>query len=301
VIGPHGEPLPLGKAGDLPYSKGLMTRALVAAGVAVEPAYLLATRVEIDLAQRSAVAVELDRLEELAVEELGPEEGPRIVARLRRYTALQGLDLPILLFVGGATGTGKSAVATEAAHRLGITRLTSTDFIRQTMRSFFSPEQMPSIHYSSFEAAAAVPGREDDDPAIRGFLEQTRNVLVGVEGAIERALTEGWSMTIEGVHLVPGLVPAAIEGALVVHAVLAIDAEDVHRMHFHVRDRATGGTRAMERYLEQLDQIRRLQAYIVGRAETAGVPVIEASNTERATAALLDLVLGCADRLATVA
>ena len=46
---------------------------------------------------------------------------------------------------------------TEVAHRLGITRVTSTDFVRQTMRAFFSPEFMPSIHYSSFEAGRALP------------------------------------------------------------------------------------------------------------------------------------------------
>lgn len=295
------DPLPLGKlAGELPYSKGLMTRALVAAGLAVEPAYLLATRIEIDLAQRGAFAIELDRLAELAVEELGAEEGPQVVSRLRRYAAVQMLDEPILLFVGGATGTGKSTVATEAAHRLGITRVTSTDFVRQTMRAFFSPEFMPSVHYSSFEAAAAVADVDDGDPILAGFLDQTRNVLVGVEGAIERALTEGWSMTLEGVHLVPGMVPAEIEGALVVHAVLAIESEAVHRTRFHVRDSASGGIRAMDRYLSQLGEIRRLQAYIVGQAEKAGVPVIEASSTEQATAAVLDLVLAFADRLAAV-
>jgi 2-phosphoglycerate kinase len=277
-----------------------MARTLITLGLAVEPAYLLATRVEIDLAQRGARAIELDRLEELAAEQLGAEEGPQIVSRLRRYAALRALDKPILLLVGGATGTGKSTVATEAAHRLGITRVTSTDFVRQTMRAFFSPEFIPSVHTSSFEAAAAVADPADSDPTLTGFLEQTRNVLIGVEGAIERALTEGWSMTLEGVHLVPGMVPVAFEGALVVHAVLEIADEEEHRTHFHVRDAATGGTRPMERYLSQLPEIRRLQAYIVAQAERAGVPVIEASSTERATARVLELVLDSADRLAAV-
>src|SRR6185369_9824531 len=61
------------------------------------------------------------------------------------------LDLPIVLLIGGATGTGKSTVATEVAYRLGITRVSSTDFVRQTMRAFLSPQFMPSIHRSSFD------------------------------------------------------------------------------------------------------------------------------------------------------
>jgi 2-phosphoglycerate kinase len=288
------DPLPLGGSGEWPYSKGLMARALVGVGLGVEPAYRLARRIEVDLAERDVHAVELDRLEELAVEVLGEQEGVHVVSQLRRWSALQALDLPILLLVGGATGTGKSTVATEAAHRLGITRVTSTDFIRQTMRSFFSPEFMPSVHVSSFEVDGG-----GKDALLTGFVEQTRNVLVGVEGAIERALTEGWSMTLEGVHLVPGLVPAPTEGALVVHAVLAIEDEAVHRTHFHVRDAHTGGMRAMDRYLSQLDAIRRLQDYIVGAAEASGVAVIEGSNPERATAALLELVLSSAELVGT--
>src|SRR5690348_10475309 len=198
-----GDPLPLGEPGGLPYSKGLMARALVAAGVPIEPAYLLAQRLVGVLAARDARACTLERLDELAAAVLGDIEGPQIVSRLRRFAALQSLDVPIVLLVGGATGTGKSSVATEVAHRLGITRVTSTDFIRETMRAFFSEQFMPTIHYSSFEAGRAA--REDDEnPVLSGFLDQTRNVLVGMGAVIERALSERWSIVLEGVHLVPG-------------------------------------------------------------------------------------------------
>jgi 2-phosphoglycerate kinase len=87
-----------------------------------------------DLEERSEDSVELDRFEELAVEVLGEADGSRAIGRLRRFRELQRLDLPVIVLVGGATGTGKSTVATEAAYRLGITRVTSTDFVRQTMR-----------------------------------------------------------------------------------------------------------------------------------------------------------------------
>jgi len=54
----------------------------------------------------------------------------------------------------------------------------------------------------------------------KGRLDQTQKVLVGVEAVIERSLTEGWSMVLEGIHLVPGMVPVQIDGALVIHLVL---------------------------------------------------------------------------------
>jgi 2-phosphoglycerate kinase len=295
----HAEPLPLGTPNQ-PYSKGLMARALVAVGVPLTRAYELAKRIEQDLADRHEGSVELERLEELAVEVLGEVDGSRAVDRLRRFRELQELDLPVIVLVGGATGTGKSTVATEAAYRLGITRVTSTDFVRQTMRAFFSEEFMPSIHYSSFEAAAGLREPEQaDDPVIAGFLEQTRYVLVGVRASIERALEEGWSMVLEGVHLVPGMLPR-IHGALVVQCVLAIDDEEEHSTHFMVRDAGLDGLRPHAKYLERLDDIRRVQDHIVGRARRHAVPVISNTDMRSAVDAVLELVLASAEQVERV-
>jgi 2-phosphoglycerate kinase len=295
----HSEPLPLGSR-DQPYSKGLMARALVAVGVPLGRAYELAKRIDQDLVERGEHTIELERVEELAVEALGEEEGSEAVLRLRRFRELQELDLPLIVLVGGATGTGKSTVATEAAYRLGITRVTSTDFVRQTMRAFFSQEFMPSIHYSSFEAAAGLREPEQaEDPVIAGFLEQTRNVLVGVRASIERALEEGWSMVLEGVHLVPGMLPR-IEGALVVQCVLAIDDEEEHSTHFMVRDAGLDGLRPHMKYIDRLDDIRRVQDHIVGRARRHRVPVIVNTDVRGAIDAVLELVLTSAQQVQRV-
>ena len=183
-------PLPLGGDDGPPWSKGLMAGALAATGLTPTRAYELARRADADLASRREVVLDLDRLAEIANEVLGDPDAGRTMRRLRRLQALQHLDQPVFLLVGGATGTGKSTVATETAHRLGITRVTSTDFIRQTMRAFFSREFMPSVHSSSFEAELGLSRADEDlagDAALLGFLDQTRNVLVGVEAAIDRA------------------------------------------------------------------------------------------------------------------
>ena len=154
----YRQPLPLGGEDGLPFSKGLMARALIASGLSADRAYELALAVEADLAAHDRPAITIERLEELALETLGPEDGAASMRQLRRYRDLYELDLPIILLVGGATGTGKSTVATDVAYRLGITRVTSTDFVRQTMRAFFSQEFMPAIHYSSFDAGRALAG-----------------------------------------------------------------------------------------------------------------------------------------------
>src|SRR5439155_27326982 len=125
----HRRPLPLGGEDGLPFSKGLMARALIATGLSADRAYELAIPIEADLAASARPATTLERLEEVALATLGREDGAAVMQRLRRYRDLHELDLPLILLVGGATGTGKSTVATDVAYRLGITRVTSTDFV----------------------------------------------------------------------------------------------------------------------------------------------------------------------------
>jgi 2-phosphoglycerate kinase len=129
------------------------------------------------------------------------------------------------------------------------------------------------------------------DPVVLGFVEQSRQVCVAVDAALRRALTEGWSMVLEGVHLVPGLVPSTLEGAILVHVVVGISDEEVHRLHFRVRDSATGGVRAMGKYVDKIGDIRRIQSYIRSRAEREGVPVVENVNVERTIDEVVGLVI----------
>jgi 2-phosphoglycerate kinase len=297
----HIDPLHLG-TDEHPYSKGLMARALMRTGVGVERAYELARRIEQDLAARGQRTAEIDRIQELASQVLGDAEGGLAIGRLRRYQELDALDTPLIILIGGATGTGKSTVAAEVAYRLGITRVTSTDFVRQTMRALFTPEFLPAIHYSSFDAGRALPTAQEEevDPLLHGFLEQTRHVLVGVQAAIDRSLEEGWSMVIEGVHLIPGMLPPLDDGALAVECVISIESEETHAGHFWIRDIASEGLRPLDKYLERLGDIRYLQDYIIERAQVEGVPVIENAEREKAIGGVMELVLAEADRLQKV-
>jgi 2-phosphoglycerate kinase len=167
------------------------------------------------------------------------------------------------------------------------------------MRAFFSHEFMPSIHYSSFEAGSglAEAGHEAEDLVLHGFLDQTRNVLVGVRAAIDRALHEGWSMVLEGVHLVPGMLEVPLDDALVVQCVLAIEDEEAHASHFFIRDAASDGVRPMHKYLDHLPEIRRIQSFVVERAERNGVPVLQSGAIEQTSQAVLELVF---DRVASL-
>ena len=198
--------------------------------------------------------------------------------RFRQWQKLRRLETPLILLIGGATGVGKSTLATELAHRLGITRVIGTDQVRETMRAFFAPELMPAIHTSSFDAASAVrlPVPRETDLSKVGFIEQTKAVAVGLEALVARGIDEAQRMVVEGVHIVPGFLDSSRwREALVIEFVLAVSDKDRHRANFTVREWESGGIRPLRRYLEHFAQIRRIQKYIVTRANEKGVPVVE--------------------------
>lgn len=112
------------------YAKGLMLPWLMTTGLTPDRAWDLARRVEDHLAGTGAPCVSLDELRVIARELLGPKEGDETVERIRRWRDFKELERPLVLLIGGATGVGKSTVATTLARHLGITRVASTDFIR---------------------------------------------------------------------------------------------------------------------------------------------------------------------------
>lgn len=269
--------------GEAPFSKGLMAQTLMSTGLAPERAYAVAAAVERRLRRRRPAALTFAELHDVAVNELGPEDGDIFMRRFRQWQELRRLEIPLIVLIGGATGVGKSTLATQLAHRLGVTRVISTDMVRQTMRAFFAPDLMPAIHTSSFNAAAAVrvPVPRETDLSKMGFIEQTKAVSVGTEALIARAIDEAQSMVIEGVHIVPGYLDRARwRDALVLEFVLAVADKDRHRSNFTVREWETGGIRSLRRYLDHFAEIRRIQKYILRRAEEHDVPVIDNASLD---------------------
>ena len=279
---------------NLPYSKGLMAQSLMATGLSPERAYGLAAAVERWLTASGRSALTFDDLRPIAEETLGAEAGEALMRRLEKWRRLRSLERPLIILIGGTTGVGKSTLAAQVAHRLGIIRVTSTDTVRQVMRAFFSPQLMPAIHYSSFDCAEAVriPVPEQTDLTRAGFIEQAKSVAVGIEALVGRAVQESQSLILEGVHLVPGYLDRGRwRNAVVIEFVLAVPDARRHRTHFTARDWQTGGVRPLRRYLKHFDEIRRIQDYILARAEKHDVRVIANESIDDAVKEVMDEVL----------
>ena len=282
------------KRHGLPFSKGLLAQSFTATGLPPSTAYEVAQAIQDDLRERDELSITMGRLKELAIEYLQRMAGAPFAERYRHLAELSNIDTPVIVLIGGTTGVGKSTIASEVAHRLGITRFISTDSIREVMRGIFTEELMPALHASAFEAwrSLRVPVPHGANPVIVGFREQAAVVTAGIKALIERSMQEGVSLVIEGIHLVPGYIePSEFPGARVVQILIAVDDEDAHRSHFYIREVQTDGLRPFERYRSNFDNIRMLGHYIEEQAEAHDIRIIHSHQLDRTVADTLEHVV----------
>lgn len=282
-----------------PFSKGLLVQSLLAAGVAPDVARKVARVTQRDLRGSEDRLVTRQAIREKVEALLRDEVGPDVSARYRLLRVIRQPPRPLVVLLGGVSGSGKSYLAAEVAYRLGITRVIGTDAIRQVMRAMVSPELVPGLHASTFNAWEALlpPGEPHPEKPTRaellaGFRDQVGQVSVGVGAVVRRSIEEGTSLVLEGVHLVPGYLRAAdYAGALVVPMLVTLPDEAEHRRHFQARDQETVASRPLHRYMRYFGEIRTMQDFLEDLARREGVPLLDGLTLDESADQAVDVVL----------
>lgn len=190
---------------------------------------------------------------------------------------------PLILLIGGTTGCGKSTLATEVAHRLGIIRTQSTDMLREVMRMLIPERLLPTLHTSSFKAWQRLPGHADDEATaeliIMGYNHQTELVSVPCEAVIQRALRERVSLILEGIHVSLSLLERlnGNQEAVIVPIMLAVLKQDQLKQRLQGRG-IMAPERESSRYLSHFEQIWELQSYLLSEADRGGMDIITNEN-----------------------
>lgn len=260
-----------------PFSKGTLSQSLLAASIEPDEAFEVSKEIEADLIVEGRARVTRAELRRRAYEKLLDRFGRRTAQRYLVWREYQEPQKPVIILLGGTTGVGKTSLGLAVAQRLGISRVLSTDSIRHVMRIMLSPELMPALHASSFDAHRELPVvGDDEDSVIEGFMAQTTTVSVGVRAIIERAIEENTSLVLDGVSLVPGLIDVEKyrPHAHVFFLLVARLDEEAFRGHFIARSERQKRRQAA-RYVSRLDEIVRIQEFLLELAERHDVPIVD--------------------------
>jgi 2-phosphoglycerate kinase len=266
-----------GKKYREPFSKGVLARSLTRAEMDPNKAYTFSSQIEAQLKKEGVTLIKLDDLVNVVRQRL-KEEDAEIAVQYGLWKRIRKCQDPLVILIGGSSGVGTSSIAFEVANRLGIRNMISTDMIREVMRKTSSKELLPTLYESSYTAyrSLRIPPPPELDEVLIGFRDHVDTVSVGVEAVIERSITEGISIVIEGVHIVPGFIREDLVSRDNVHMfILTLEDEEVHKGRFYSRCRQQWARRPLERYMNYFGAIRRTHKYFESQANKYHVSVIE--------------------------
>lgn len=277
----------VGKKYVTPFSKGILAGSLMKAGLDVEQAYQMAEDIRSEYEASRTVRITEEDLTSKIYQTLLDAGFTRVASYYRMWHSLREKKRSIVILLGGATGIGKSTIASEISYRLGIHSIIGTDVVRELMRKMVSKDLLPTLHTSSFTVWKDIQVPSSYLSAvIYAFELQVSHVAVGVNAIVQRALTEGVSLLVEGIHLVPGYISPQNE--TIFHFILTLSDRKEHINRFH--SRAKGSKRSPEHYIREIDKIRQIQDHIVGRAHKHGTPVIENETPEGTVSQVLSIM-----------
>ncbi len=282
-----------GRSGAGPFSEGRLSQSLLASAVDPSDAFDVAREIEVELHRRGIAEIGRADLRRMAFKALDERFGSRTAERYLTWRHYQEPERPVVILIGGTTGAGKTSVALEVALRLGISRVLSTDSIRQIMRMLIPRELVPALHVSSFDAHRELPtAREEGNPVVDGFINHASAVAIGVRAMIERSIEENASLILDGVPLAPGTIDLEdyADGADVIQVILARLDETAFRSHFVTRAERERH-RDSQRYLENLDAILGVQEYLLGLAEDNDVPIIDNVAVDQSVRRVIEVVV----------
>ena len=281
------------RAGDesYPFSRGIVFQQLTTAGVEYEVAMRMAQEVYLWLLTEGETEIDEAALDRAVCERLASIDDPHAIRRFRFISWIRRTERPLFLLLGGATGTGKSTLATELAVRLGIRTVTSTDMIRETMRTVLSAEVVPGLHDHSFRGMLQG-GKVLSKPRERvlaGYRQQCDQVAVGVRAVIRRATRERSHMILEGTHIVPPFHRYLSPGsdAIAAGLVLAVLDEDKHKSRFPRRAKSQT-SRNPNTYLEAFQSVRWIHDDLLSAAEDSNAVVVASEDLEITVRGVVD-------------
>jgi 2-phosphoglycerate kinase len=300
-IQPHNEPgiLVHTPTRSVPFSAGILAHSLETCAIPPVMAMQGAHKVLANLRKTGHREIDHKSLRRVIYRCLREHCSENAADRYLSWRRFENSGIPLILLLGGVTGSGKSTVSSELAYRLDISRHQSTDMMREIIRSYLSPQLVPTLEYSSFEAWRGLPGVVEqrgqglENKVIAGFQSQFAAMKLALEATIDRSIEERHHLILEGVHVVPTELnlKVPVEEAVVIPVMLATMKKAMLRKQLKRRGRVET-KRVASRYLDNLDDIWELQSWLLDGADKAGIAIIENWLIEDTVRGALDLVIG---------
>lgn len=279
------------------FSRAQHSHCLESCGLSATEAKLASKHIYQHLLEKEVTEISSAELGYLTYVCLRANLGKEVARRYMVWVDFTHSGRPLVLLLGGTTGCGKSTIATEVAHRLGIVRTQSTDMLREVMRMMIPKRLAPVLHTSSFDAWRSLPDKfanqaDAEERIADGYRAQMELLSVPCEAVIQRALKERVALILEGIHVHPALLNYIDrrEDAIIIPIMLAVLKPDNLQKRLRGRGQ-TAPERDSEKHLTNFNHIWALQSFLLSEADRNRIPIIANDDKEKASAHVMKAII----------
>ncbi|MGC9325548.1 MAG: hypothetical protein ACP5G0_12470, partial [Desulfomonilia bacterium] len=227
---------------------------------------------------------------------------------------LKSLDKPLIILVSGASGVGKSTIAKALKRAFNVPTSFSTDLIREDVRKMVPKDIWPQVHTSSFkldensrqsllaeyERVRGTPEEPDfmkrwERQVLEHYYAHSLVILEGVQATINRQIERNQSLIIEGIPLIPGVLPARyFDDSNIMQLIVSIESEDDHLSRWDTRalEQPQRYKEGSQRYKQDFIPIRFITRHLETMARVCSVKMIDNTNLDASVHAAIDHVGG---------
>lgn len=278
------------------FSAGIMSRSLEACAISPKHALTGASKVLAAIRKTGHREIDHKALRRLIYRCLHDHCSEKAANKYLAWRRFHSSGIPLIIMIGGATGTGKSTIAAELAYRLDIARTQSTDMMREVIRPYLASQITPTLQYSSFEAwrgllpLSSAARSQDNNRVVTGFLAQLASMRPAIEATLERSFQEQEHLVMEGVHVVPAefdLCNTTKEAVCMQFMLATLDKKTLKKqLKKCIREQSTDRDADHEDYI---DDIWQLQTWLLELADRKDVNIIPNINVEDTIREILEI------------
>jgi len=278
------------------FSVGILSHSLEACAINQKHALIGASKVLATVRKTGHKEIDHKSLRKLIYRCLRDHCSEKAANKYLAWRRFHNSDTPLIIMIGGATGTGKSTIAAELAYRLDIARTQSTDMMREVIRSYLAQQVTPTLQYSSYEAWRGLPQYsyttqpDDKNKIITGFLAQLSAMKPAIKATIDRAVQEHENLVLEGVHLTPSefdLCDLDKDAVCIQFMLATLDKKSLkQQLTKRKRDHGKHGSSGHEAFI---DDIWKLQTWLLDAADREEINIVPNLNTEDTIHEILEI------------
>ena len=191
---------------------------------------------------------------------------------IKYYSRPPAKENAFVIFIGAGAATGKSTLAWQLAHILGVRSVISTDIVRQIIREEEHGHSL--INAETWEAWKYVETHKNEDTLYEGLRAQAKVIKPRLISVIKHILSKGMTTIIEGIHILPDSKEIFDIIAENRHVVFFVDIPEKRLIENYEDRRHSTHMRDSKESFSSIEDRILLHKHIIQHAKRNNMPVV---------------------------